>query len=68
MSCSFIGRTKSITIALSAIYKKNDYAISNHRCHAHYLSKDGSLFKMISELLGFKDGCSKRDWRFDAFS
>ncbi len=50
---------ESIAAALSAIYKKNDYAISNHRCHAHYLSKDGSLFKMISELLGFKDGCSK---------
>ena len=50
---------ESISAALSAIYDKNDYAISNHRCHAHYLSKDCSLYKMISELLGFKDGCSK---------
>ena len=44
--------------ALNIILKKSDYAISYHRAHAHYLDKDGSLKKMISELYGKKTGCS----------
>ena len=44
--------------ALNIILKKSDYAISYHRAHAHYLAKDGSLKKMISELYGKKTGCS----------
>ena len=50
---------ESISSALSAIYNKNDYLISNHRCHAHYLSKSNSLYEMIAELHGLSDGCSK---------
>ena len=49
---------ESIASALSAIYNKKDYVISNHRCHAHYISKNGSLPKMIYELHGLSDGCS----------
>ncbi len=37
--------------------KKNDKLYSNHRCHAHYLAKGGSLKKMLSELYGKKNGC-----------
>ena len=33
--------------------------MSSHRSHAHYLAKGGSLKKMIAELYGKKDGCSK---------
>ena len=50
---------ESISSAMSAIYAKNDYVISNHRCHAHYISKNASSYKMIAELYGLKDGCSK---------
>jgi TPP-dependent pyruvate/acetoin dehydrogenase alpha subunit len=50
---------ESISAAMSGIYAKNDYVISNHRCHAHYISKSASLYKMISELYGLKEGCSK---------
>jgi len=35
-----------------------DQVISNHRCHAHYLAKGGSVKKMIAELHGSPDGCS----------
>ena len=50
---------ESISSALSAIYRKEDFLISNHRCHAHYLSKSDSLYAMIAELHGLPDGCSK---------
>ncbi len=47
-----------VAAAFSKIVKKTDYAIGTHRGHAHYLAKGGSLYKMIAELYGKKDGCS----------
>lgn len=44
--------------ALSVLLNKNDYSISYHRAHAHYLSKGGDLKKMIAEIYGKKTGCS----------
>ena len=38
---------------------KQDLCVSNHRSHAHYLGKGGSLKKFISELYGKSTGCSK---------
>ena len=38
---------------------KKDLCVSNHRSHAHYLGKGGSLKKFISELYGKSTGCSK---------
>lgn len=43
----------------SCFIKKNDFAVSTHRGHAHYLSKGGDLKKMIAELYGKETGCSK---------
>ena len=40
------------------LLKKNDYVISHHRSHAHYLAKGGSEKKFFSELYGKKNGCS----------
>ncbi len=37
----------------------NDYALSTHRAHAHYLAKGGDLNKMIAEIHGKVTGCSK---------
>ena len=34
-----------------------DKVFSNHRCHAHYLARGGSLYKMFAELYGKVDGC-----------
>ena len=49
---------EGVASAVAFACKKNDYFISNHRGHAHYLAKDCSVFKMFSELLGKKTGCS----------
>lgn len=45
--------------AICSLLSKNDFVISHHRSHAHYLAKDGSLKKLICELYGKSDGCSK---------
>jgi len=49
--------------AVSAAYGlnvlENDFAISTHRAHAHYLAKGGSLNAMIAEIYGKSSGCSK---------
>ena len=37
--------------------KKTDRVFSNHRCHAHYLAKNGNLKKMLSEIYGKYNGC-----------
>lgn len=37
---------------------KEDYAVSTHRAHAHYLAKGGNLKAMIAEIYGKKTGCS----------
>lgn len=38
---------------------KDDYMVSTHRGHAHYLAKGGSLNKLIAELHGWDTGCSR---------
>lgn len=45
--------------AINLFLKKTDYAISYHRAHAHYLAKNCSLKKMISEIYGKVTGCSR---------
>jgi len=37
----------------------DDYAVSTHRAHAHYLAKGGNLKAMIAEIYGKESGCSK---------
>ena len=44
--------------AVNIFLKKNDFAISYHRAHAHYIAKDGDLKKMIAEIYGKESGCS----------
>lgn len=45
--------------ALSLLIEKNDFSISTHRGHAHYLAKGGDLKALISEIYGKEDGCSR---------
>ncbi len=49
---------EAIAVGVSKNLKRNDQVVSNHRSHAHYLSKGGSLTKMISEIYGKKTGCN----------
>lgn len=50
---------EAIAAALSLFLTKEDYAVSTHRGHAHYLAKGGDLNAMIAELYGKETGCSK---------
>ena len=50
---------ESIAAPLSVLFKNKKYEVlSSHRAHAHYLSKGGNLFKLISEIMGKSTGCS----------
>jgi len=49
---------EGVPAALSLLINKNDFAVSTHRAHAHYISKGGSIKKMIAEIYGKSTGCS----------
>lgn len=39
--------------------RPDDFAVSSHRAHGHYLGKGGDLYRMLAEIHGKADGCSK---------
>ena len=49
---------EGVPAALSTLIEKNDFFVSTHRGHAHYLAKGGDLNKMIAEIYGKSTGCS----------
>ena len=50
---------EAVAVGVCINLKKKDKIFSAHRSHAHYLAKGGSLNKMIAELHGKKNGCTK---------
>ena len=50
---------EAVPAALSVELNKNDFSVSTHRGHAHYLSKGGNLNRMLAEIYGKATGCSK---------
>ena len=50
---------EAIAVGVCAHLEKKDGLFSNHRCHAHYLAKGGNFHKMMAELYGKKNGCTK---------
>ena len=50
---------EAVSAVYSSIVNKNDYAVSTHRGHAHYIAKGGNLNSLIAELYGKETGCSK---------
>jgi len=46
-------------VGVCSALKNDDVVYSNHRCHAHYLAKGGSLLGMIGELYGKELGCAQ---------
>jgi TPP-dependent pyruvate/acetoin dehydrogenase alpha subunit len=48
---------EGVPSALAEYLTNEDYAVSTHRGHAHYLAKGGNLNKMIAELHGKVTGC-----------
>ena len=49
---------EAVSAAVSEWTEDQDYAVSTHRAHAHYLGKGGNLDLMIAELYGKQTGCA----------
>lgn len=50
---------EAVSAGVCCHFKKEDFVLSNHRAHGHYLAKGGSLKAMLAEIYGKKTGCSK---------
>ena len=50
---------EAISSGVSLNLRPIDTVVSTHRSHGHYLGKGGNLGKMIAEIYGKTDGCSK---------
>ena len=50
---------EAVAVAACAAISRQDYAMSAHRSHAHYLAKGGSLSAMMAEIYGRADGLCK---------
>ena len=50
---------EAIAAAVGKVLRHDDFAVSGHRAHAHYLGKGGNLPAMIAELYGKATGCSR---------
>jgi TPP-dependent pyruvate/acetoin dehydrogenase alpha subunit len=50
---------EGVPAAVAACLRTDDYAVSTHRGHAHYLAKGGDLKAMIAEIYGKVTGCAR---------
>jgi TPP-dependent pyruvate/acetoin dehydrogenase alpha subunit len=49
---------EAVPVGVCAHLRNDDYVMSNHRSHGHYLAKGGSLKTMMAEIYGKVTGCS----------
>jgi TPP-dependent pyruvate/acetoin dehydrogenase alpha subunit len=49
---------EAVASGVSGCLTNDDFMLSTHRCHAHYLAKGGDLNSMIAEIYGKETGCS----------
>jgi 2-oxoisovalerate dehydrogenase E1 component len=45
-------------VAVAKYLSSDDYLITNHRGHGHYISRTGDLTGLFAEVMGRKNGCS----------
>jgi TPP-dependent pyruvate/acetoin dehydrogenase alpha subunit len=50
---------EAISAGVCLAINKNDFAVSTHRSHGHYIAKGGNINAMIAEIYGKSTGCSK---------
>ena len=50
---------EAVSAGIGIALRSDDYAVSTHRSHGHYLGKGGNLPAMIAEIYGKASGCSK---------
>jgi len=49
---------EAVSAGVCAALRKDDFVVSTHRAHGHYLAKGGDLKRMIAEIYGKATGCS----------
>ena len=49
---------EAVAVGTCMNLRDDDFAVSTHRAHAHYLAKGGDLDRMIAEIYGKATGCS----------
>jgi TPP-dependent pyruvate/acetoin dehydrogenase alpha subunit len=49
---------EAVAAAAGTVLRNDDFAVSSHRAHGHYLGKGGNLNRMIAEIYGKETGCS----------
>ena len=49
---------EGVAAGIGMLLRDDDFVVSTHRSHAHYLGKGGNLNKMIAELYGKETGCA----------
>ena len=49
---------EATAVGVCSVLDANDWVLSGHRCHAHYLAKGGDLKRMLAEIYGKETGCS----------
>lgn len=52
-----IGEEFSAVAVMNYLHKE-DFVVSNHRGHGHYIARTSDLYGLFSELMGKQDGCS----------
>ena len=50
---------EAVAVGICQALSQGDIVYSHHRCHNHYLAQNGNFYKLVSELMGKEDGCSK---------
>ena len=49
---------EAVSAGVGALLRKDDFVVSTHRAHGHYLAKGGDLKRMMAEIYGKATGCS----------
>ena len=49
---------EAVAAGVCGCLTNNDFVLSTHRCHAHYIANGGDLNRMIAEIYGKSTGCS----------
>ncbi len=49
---------EAVSAGVGALLRPDDFAVSTHRAHGHYLGKGGDLKAMLAEIYGKATGCS----------
>lgn len=50
---------EAVAVGVCTVLRKDDFVVSTHRPHGHYIAKGGSLDRLMAELLGKETGCCK---------